>query len=170
MASASASLSLEPSHTWGRHLRVPCSCSCPLSPPLPPSLAPGSPETGGHCDTAATLCQTARLGLAAGQQGDPRYPAAACPAVDLGTFLLDPASTSAQSQGQGPPLPNHFLSCHSTTVQHFDPSLVGRDGSGASASCWSTCAVDVRTSACLSCLSPPSRARSIARDPVSDPV
>lgn len=79
--------------TW----RVPCSCSCPLS--FPPSLAPGSPETGGHCDIAATHClwRTGRLGGASSQPaGRTKIPSLqlALPSISGHSFLMIPLDLS----------------------------------------------------------------------------
>lgn len=105
-------------------VRVPCSCSCPLSGSQSPAcLAPGTwrlaaPRLG---DTTTLrphappeLADWGSQTTASQPAGRTKIQSAACPAVDLGTFLLDdparPLSPVARTGALGPPL----FSCHST--------------------------------------------------------
>lgn len=122
---------------------------------VPPSLAPGSPETGGHCDTAAThsLWQTGGLGAASQPAGRTKIPSLqlALPSISGHSFLIPlDLSPIARTGALGQPL---LSPAHSTTVQALrSKAFGGRDGSGASASCWPT--VDVRAHVCPLCSSP----------------
>lgn len=86
---------------------------------VPPSLAPGSPETGGHCDTAAThsLWQTGGLGAASQPAGRTKIPSLqlALPSISGHSFLIPlDLSPIARTGALGQPL---LSPAHSTTVQ-----------------------------------------------------
>lgn len=135
----------------GGDLRVPCSCSCPLSLPLPPAWHLAGPETGGHCDTAAThsLWRTGRLGGRATSQpaGRTKIPSLqlALPSISGHSFLipldLSPIARTG-ALGQPPLLPQY----HSTGTLIQGLWWAGM-GLGQAQSCWF--AVDVRTRVCL---------------------
>lgn len=87
-----------------------------------------------HCGHTPPDWQTGAASPASQPAGRTKIPSAACPAVDLGTFLLDPARPQPSRKDRGP-WPT-TLSCSQYGVPQysaFDPSFVRRDGSGASA-------------------------------------
>lgn len=115
----------------------------------PPAWHLAAPRLG---DTATlrphTLWRTGGLGASSSQQaGRTKIPSLqlALPSISGHSFLI-PARPQPNRKDRGP-WPTTSPSCHSTTVQALpSEAFAGRDGSGASASCWSS--VDVRTHVC----------------------
>lgn len=161
-----------PSHTWGRALRVPCSCSCPLS--FPPAWHLAAPRLG---DTATLRPHTASGGLAdwGGTSSQPagrtKIPSLqlALPSISGHSFLMIPLDLSpiARTGALGQPtslLPQY----HSTGTSIQGSCRQGWVWGKRILLVYSRCTHSLMSA--LSARHPSSHAATWPRDPVSDPV